>query len=111
MQRHAWTKAFVEAFGDEYALRAVVVSSGSEVVGIAPLAKPRRGLGKLVLAGAAEMAEPQDFVYRDAAALAELASAVVGLRRPLLLGRVMDDSPTVELLRGAYGAGFFNVRD
>jgi CelD/BcsL family acetyltransferase involved in cellulose biosynthesis len=111
MQRHAWTKAFVEAFGDDYELRILVVGSGSDVTAIAPLVSRRGGLGKLELAGVADLAEPQDFVYRDADALDELAASVVGLRLPILLGRVMADSPTVEALGGAHRGGFFSRRD
>jgi len=43
-----------------------------------------------------------DFLYRDDAALERLAAAVAGTSLPLLLGRIVEDSPSVEALRRAY---------
>src|SRR5947207_4936300 len=111
MQRHGWTKAFIETFGEEYELNVLVVSSGSDISAIAPLARRRGGLGKLELAGVAELAEPGDFVYRDADALDGLAAVLAGLRFPILLGRVMADSPTVDALRRAHRRTIFSRRD
>jgi CelD/BcsL family acetyltransferase involved in cellulose biosynthesis len=45
--------------------------------------------------------EPADFVYTDREALGALADAIVRLRQPLLLGRMPEDSPTIEALRTA----------
>jgi CelD/BcsL family acetyltransferase involved in cellulose biosynthesis len=111
MQRHGWTKAFIETFGEDYELNVLVVGSGSDISAIAPLAKRRGGLGKLELAGVAELAEPGDFVYRDADALDGLAAVLAGLRLPILLGRVMADSPTVDALRRAHRRTIFSRRD
>ncbi len=102
MQRHAWARASAEAFGDQ-SLSIAVVEDGSEVSAIAPLAARRDGVTRLGLAGADELSEPGDFVYRDGEALERLAAGVARLPRPLHLARIEAESPTVEALRQAYG--------
>jgi CelD/BcsL family acetyltransferase involved in cellulose biosynthesis len=102
MQRHAWAKAFSEAFGIDHELKIVVVSAGRQVNAIAPLATRRVGVTRLELAGVEQLSEPCDFVYRDGAALERLAAGVAGQSLPVLLGRIVADSPTVEALRRAY---------
>jgi CelD/BcsL family acetyltransferase involved in cellulose biosynthesis len=102
MQRFAWTRAFAEVFVERHELRIAVVEDGSEVVAIAPLAARRDGVTRLGLAGVDELSEPGDFVFRDAAALEQLASQVAGLARPLHVARIESSSPTVDALRRAY---------
>jgi CelD/BcsL family acetyltransferase involved in cellulose biosynthesis len=102
MQRHAWASAFAEAYGADYELKALVSSRDGEVEGIAPLAVRRTGIDRLELMGGEELSEPGDFVYRDAEALDRLAAGVADLAMPLLLGRVVAESPTAEALRGAF---------
>ena len=102
MQRHAWTKAFVQAYGTEYELKVVAIDSDGEVEAIAPLATPRTGINRLGLVAGEELSEPGDFVYRDRDALERLAAGVARLSMPVLLARVSADSPTVEALRSAY---------
>jgi CelD/BcsL family acetyltransferase involved in cellulose biosynthesis len=102
MQRHAWTRAFVEAYGSEYELKVLAVGSAGEVEAIAPLVSRRDRITRLELAAVDALGEPGDFVYRDAGALDRLAAAVADLSLPMLLGRVVAESPTVEALRSAY---------
>ena len=102
MQRHAWAKAFVQAYGTEYELKVVAIGSDGEVEAIAPLATPRTGINRLGLVAGEELSEPGDFVYRDRDALERLAAGVARLSMPVLLARVVADSPTVEALRGAF---------
>jgi CelD/BcsL family acetyltransferase involved in cellulose biosynthesis len=112
MQRHAWARAFVEAYGTEYELKILAMGSGAEVEAIAPLVTRRDGLTRLELAGVDALGEPGDFVYRDAGALDRLAAAVADLSLPMLLGRIGADSPTVEALRRAYRRrAIFYLRD
>jgi CelD/BcsL family acetyltransferase involved in cellulose biosynthesis len=103
MQRHAWTSAFAAAFGTSHELKVLVLQSGPDVTAIAPLVTQRERIARLELAGVGELHEPGDFVYRDAAALERLSAGVAGLSQPMLLGRVMAESPTVEALRRAFG--------
>jgi CelD/BcsL family acetyltransferase involved in cellulose biosynthesis len=102
MQRHSWASAFVGAFGVEYELKVLVAGDGSDVAAIAPLVTPREGLARLELMGVKELSEPADFIYRDTDALERLARAVAELSIPMLLRRVVAESPTVEALRRAY---------
>jgi CelD/BcsL family acetyltransferase involved in cellulose biosynthesis len=102
MQRHAWSSAFVQAFGVEYELKVLVAGTGSEAEAIAPLVTRREGLPRLELMGVKELAEPADFVYNDPHALERLARGVAELSIPMLLRRVVAGSPTVEVLRRAY---------
>jgi CelD/BcsL family acetyltransferase involved in cellulose biosynthesis len=105
MQRHAWATAFVGAFGIEYELKVLTLGSGGEVAGIAPLATRRDGVTRLELVAGEATSEPGDFVYRDADALERLAAGVADLGLPMLLGRVVADSPTGEALHKAFRRG------
>jgi Acetyltransferase (GNAT) domain len=100
MQRYAWTRASAEAFSD-HSLKVGVVEDDSGVAAIAPLVARRQVVTRLGLAGVDELSEPGAFVYRDAAALEQLAAALARLSRPLLLARIEADSPSAEALRRA----------
>ena len=101
MQRYAWTRAFAETSGRDDSLKVAVVEDGAGVSAIAPLAMRRNGVTRLGLAGADQLFEPGDFVYRDRDALERIAEGVARLRWPLHLARVEAGSPTVEALRRA----------
>jgi CelD/BcsL family acetyltransferase involved in cellulose biosynthesis len=103
MQRHAWASAFAEAYGTEYELKVLASAVDGEVDAIAPLAIRRTGIDRLELMGGEELSEPGDLVYRDRDSLARLAAGMADLAMPMLLGRVVAESPTVEALRGAFG--------
>ena len=102
MQRHAWASAFAEAYGTEYELKVLACGSDGELEAIAPLAVRRTGIDRLELMGGEELSEPGDFVYRDRDALGRLAGGVADLAVPMLLGRVVAESPTTEALRTAF---------
>jgi CelD/BcsL family acetyltransferase involved in cellulose biosynthesis len=102
MQRYAWVGAFADAYGDQYDLKVLAAESGGEVEAIAPLVTRRDGITRLELAGVDALGEPADFVYRDQGALERLAAGVADTSLPMLLGRIVADSPTVEALRAAY---------
>jgi CelD/BcsL family acetyltransferase involved in cellulose biosynthesis len=87
-----WEASCIEAFG----LRPLVVEVEG---GRASLARLR---GRLESIGAAQLFEPTDFVWRDAAALEALAAAVADVGRPLYLLRVPASSPAIEALAGHY---------
>jgi CelD/BcsL family acetyltransferase involved in cellulose biosynthesis len=101
LTRPAWFAAAAREYGSGGGLRVVVVEDHDRVAAVAPLIVGRGG--RLELLGAAQLPEPGDFAARDGAARAALARAVVGLRRPLYLGRLPRSSPTVDALQRALG--------
>jgi CelD/BcsL family acetyltransferase involved in cellulose biosynthesis len=92
MADEIWGASCIDAFG----LRPLVVEVEG---GRASLAHVR---GRLESIGAAQLFEPSDFVWRDAAALEALAAAVADVGRPLYLLRVPASSPTIDALAGHY---------
>jgi CelD/BcsL family acetyltransferase involved in cellulose biosynthesis len=94
-----WVQAAATAL-DGGELHTVVVGAPEAPSAIAPLVRRR---GRLELIGATRLYEPGDVVFRDHDALGALAEALVRMGRPLTLGRVFADSPTLASLRDACG--------
>ena len=106
-QRFAWIRACAASFGTE--LRIVLVEEGDELVAAAPLVGRERS--SLELVGAGDLYEPGDFAYRDDEALGQLARAVAGLKKAVIIPRISASSPTVRALRLAFrGRGFVLAR-
>jgi CelD/BcsL family acetyltransferase involved in cellulose biosynthesis len=106
-QRFAWIRACAASFGT--VLRIVLVEEGDELVAAAPLVGRERS--SLELVGAGDLYEPGDFAYRDDEALGQLARAVAGLKKAVIIPRISASSPTVRALRLAFrGRGFVLAR-
>ncbi len=100
MATFGWTMAAANAFAAEQTPSVLFACGDESARAVAPLARPRRwGLGRLEMLGLARLNEPADFIYSDQDALAALIKRVVRLNRPLLLGRLSANSPTIDLLR------------
>jgi CelD/BcsL family acetyltransferase involved in cellulose biosynthesis len=89
-----WFRACIEAFQ----LEPFVVAIGppERPRALAPLALVR---GRLEAVGVRQLSEPMDFLAEDEAAATELAEAIAGLGRPLLLQRIPTLSPVIPALR------------
>ena len=102
MASFGWASAAALSLAKEQTLFVIVASRNGAVRAIAPLARCRGlGLGRLEILGLGRMNEPTDLIYADREGLAEVVSAAVRLRRPLLLGRIPEGSPTIETIRSA----------
>ena len=106
-QRFAWVRACAAAFGDD--LRIVLLEEEGEIVAAAPLTDRA---GTLELLGARDLFEPGDFLYRDEAALEELAARLARMKRALVLHRTWANGPVEAAVRRAFrGRGVVLRRD
>jgi CelD/BcsL family acetyltransferase involved in cellulose biosynthesis len=101
MHQYAWVKACTDAFVSGGELQLIVV--GADQPGaLGPLIMRGRRLNRMECLGVDELYEPTDFPHLDPESLASLASELVKLRRPLLLRRILADSPVLTALRTAF---------
>ncbi len=104
MHQYAWMKACTAAFGADGKLQLIVI--GTEEPGqpgaLGPLIMRGRRLNRLECLGVDELYEPTDFPHSDPASLTCLVDALVQLRQPLLLRRILADSPVLAALREAF---------
>lgn len=98
-----WTRASLAAFAAEEEPRWLAVRDDERVVALAPLVSRRlRGVRRTFITGVGQLHEPADFSWTDPRALAKLVSTLARRGTPLVLERIVADSPTVELLRRAF---------
>jgi CelD/BcsL family acetyltransferase involved in cellulose biosynthesis len=77
-------------------LRIVQLNRDERCVGLAPLVLRRvRGMRRLAPLGLSDLHEPMDLVASDADALERLTAAVVARREPLVIDRMLANSPTL----------------
>lgn len=111
IQQCLWSESCFTALPLEGKLHFVVVKTGSQTGGIAPLVRSKGVLGRLEHLGVKILREPTDLVFSDPVALKNLANALVELGFPLLLDRIPADSPTVAAIQEAYrGRGLVLLR-
>jgi hypothetical protein len=110
MHQYAWVKACSDAFADCGKLHLIVV--GTDQPGaLGPFIVRGRRLNRMECLGVDELYEPTDFPHSDPASLACLVNTLVELRRPLLLRRILADSPVLTALRNAFQPrGFLMTR-
>src|SRR5262249_22180567 len=101
MQRYEWVRACATAFATPDTLRVVVAGPVTHPTAIAPLVERSRPFPHVEVLGALELDEPVDVVGSDASAVRALAERVLDLHRPLLLKRLIAQSPLVSALRDA----------
>jgi hypothetical protein len=101
MHQYAWVKACSTAFADGGKLHLIVV--GTDQPGaLGPFVVRGRRLNRMECLGVDELYEPTDFPHSDPASLGCLVNTLVELRRPLLLRRILADSPVLCELRKAF---------
>lgn len=102
MLHEIWLRACAEAFHPDG--RFEVITAGPAENPTAGLAFARVGTGplpRLTLLGAEDLWEPGDAFYRDDAAAAELATALIGRGLPIRFGHFAADSPLLAGLERA----------
>ena len=101
MHQYAWVKACTNAFAEDGRLQLIVI--GADQPGaLGPLVMRGRRLNRMECLGVDELYEPSDFPHSDPASLRSLIETLVDLRRPVLLRRVLADSPVLAALRAAF---------
>jgi CelD/BcsL family acetyltransferase involved in cellulose biosynthesis len=101
-QHLIWSQSCAESFHDSRTPRTVVVRERGRAIAIAPLVTGAGPIPRLEALGVRELFEPMDFLYADAAALAQLADRLARQPLPLLLQRVPAQSPLVDALERAF---------
>src|SRR6266699_2928541 len=101
MHQYAWVKACTDAFLNCGELQLIVVGT-DQPSALGPLIKRGRPLNRMECLGVDELYEPTDFPHLDADSLGCLVDALVKLRRPLLLRRILADSPVLSALKNAF---------
>lgn len=99
MQTHAWMRARADAIHAPHARYFPAVRDGNRIVALAPLLRDSGWLRELPA-----LFEPADLVWHTREALEALTAQIASQPLPLFLERLPADSPTLPLLRKAYGA-------
>jgi CelD/BcsL family acetyltransferase involved in cellulose biosynthesis len=102
MHQYAWMKACSSAFASDGKLHFIVIGSDQQPSAFGPLVVRGGRLNRMECLGVDALYEPTDFPHSDAASLKHLVQTLVDLRRPLLLRRVLADSPVLAELRSAF---------
>jgi Acetyltransferase (GNAT) domain len=101
MHQYAWVKACTDAFADCGKLHFIVVGT-DQPSALGPLVMRGRRLNRMECLGVDELYEPTDFPHSDPVSLACLVKTLVELKRPLLMRRILADSPVLNALREAF---------
>src|SRR5215831_10604076 len=101
MHQYAWMKACTDAFATYGELQLIVVGT-DQPRAFGPLIMRDRPLNRMECLGVDELYEPTDFPHSDPVSLTCLVNTLVELRRPLLLRRILADSPVLTALRKAF---------
>jgi CelD/BcsL family acetyltransferase involved in cellulose biosynthesis len=101
MHQYAWVKACSDAFLTGGELQLIVVGA-DQPRALGPLIMRGRPLNRMECLGVDELYEPTDFPHLDPDSLTCLVNALIKLRRPLLLRRILADSPVLAALREAF---------
>src|SRR5215510_4094855 len=105
MHQYGWVKACSTAFAAYGRLQLIVIGRDGEQPGaLGPLIMRGRHLNRMECLGVDELYEPTDFPHSDPDCLSCLVNTLVELRRPLLLRRILADSPVLSSLRRAFQA-------
>lgn len=104
MHQFAWVKACNDAFAAGGELQLIVVGA-DQPRALGPLIMKGRPLNRMECLGVDELYEPTDFPHSDSDSLICLVNALVQLRRPLLMRRILADSPVLTALRQAFKSG------
>jgi hypothetical protein len=110
MHQFAWMKACSSVFARDGVLQFIVIGT-DQPSAVGPLVMRGSRLNRMECLGVDALYEPTDFPHSDPASLQHLIQTLVELRRPLLLRRVLADSPVLKALRTAFnGRGILVTR-
>jgi Acetyltransferase (GNAT) domain len=98
MHQFAWMKACSSVFAGDGKLQFIIVGA-DQPSAVGPLVMTGSRLNRLECLGVDALYEPADFPHSDRNALQHLVQTLVELRCPLLLRRVLADSPVLDALR------------
>src|SRR5205823_5257785 len=102
MHQYGWVKACSDAFAGFGQLQLIVIGAEAGQPGaLGALIMRGKHLNRMECLGVDELYEPTDFPHSDPASLQALVRALVEFRRPLLLRRILADSPVLAALREA----------
>ncbi|HKD37666.1 MAG TPA: hypothetical protein VKB78_12730, partial [Pirellulales bacterium] len=102
METFGWSAAAAASLAGDQRPRLVVAGECGSIRAIAPLTIHRGiALGRLELIGMELLNEPGDIVFTDQKALKAVVRGAIRLGRPILLGRLPAESPTIEVFRQA----------
>jgi CelD/BcsL family acetyltransferase involved in cellulose biosynthesis len=100
MHQYGWVKACSSAFAGYGRLQLIVIGTEAGQPGaLGPLIMRGKPLKRMECLGVDELYEPTDFPHSDPASLRALVRTLVDFRRPLLLHRILADSPVLAALR------------
>jgi len=109
-QHLVWARSCLEVFHESDQPQTTVVRRHGRAIAIAPLIRTSRPVPRLKQAGVAGLFEPTDFLYRDEAALDELADQLAQQPSPLFLERLPFGSAVPAALQRAFkGRGLVRV--
>jgi CelD/BcsL family acetyltransferase involved in cellulose biosynthesis len=110
MQHYIWSESCIGELVKASAVRIVTVGDPSAPEAIAPMAVRGKISGRLEMLGVDMLHEPMDLMYRDHAALSQLAAVLAELRAPLVFRRLPAASPAAAVLSDALRPRAFVVR-
>lgn len=102
MQHFIWAQAFAQTYEQTTPLQVLTVGPAHAPRAIAPLVRRWAGGPRLELLGVQELNEPQQLLFADEAALAELAEALTRQSCGLWFERLPAEGPVVAALRRAF---------
>lgn len=103
MHQYGWVKACSSAFAGCGRLRFIVIGAEAGQPGaLGPFIVRDKRLNRMECLGVDELYEPTDFPHSDPVSLQTLVRTLVELRQPLLLRRILADSPVLAALRDAF---------
>lgn len=105
MLDYPWIAACAETFTAGRRLHLVVQRTPDGLRAVAPLVSRQDGIPRLDLLGVDELYEPMDFLFDEPAALGPLTAMLARSRTPLVLKRVLAQSPLVASLQETYRWG------
>jgi CelD/BcsL family acetyltransferase involved in cellulose biosynthesis len=112
METYGWSASAAASLTREQQPRLVVAERDGSIRAIAQLARGRGwSFGRLEMLGMSRLNEPGDFAFADHEALTAVVRGSIRFGRPILLGRLPAESPTIDVFRRlAKGRGIVRVR-
>jgi CelD/BcsL family acetyltransferase involved in cellulose biosynthesis len=102
IEQFVWTTSCLATLDASRPLRVVTLTRDHECVALAPMVLRRvRAIRRLVLIGVNDLHEPADLLAVDNDALHRLATSLVARREPMVIERMLADSPTLAALAQA----------
>jgi CelD/BcsL family acetyltransferase involved in cellulose biosynthesis len=112
IETYGWTISAATSLMREQQPRLVVAEQDGAICAVAQLARCRGwSFGRLEMLGMTRLNEPGDFAFADQEALTAVVRRSIRFGRPILLGRLPAESPTIDIFkRLAKGRGVVLIR-